>query len=121
MKTSILYTLRDALKTNPHYLEENINDICAAAQYTVVSMLLKKMEKAIKDFGVKTIAIAGGVSANSYLRSQLIELGSKTQCKVFIPPFHYTTDNAAMVAMAGYYKYLRKDFIGLDKTAFASL
>jgi putative glycoprotease GCP len=121
VKTSILYTLRDALKTNPNYLQENINDICAAAQYTVVSMLLKKMEKAIKDIGVKNIAIAGGVSANTYLREKLLELGKKTGCNVFIPPFHYTTDNAAMVAMAGYYKYLRSDFIGLDKTAFASL
>lgn len=119
VKTSILYTLRDKLKENPKFLEENINDICASVQHRVVSMLLEKMEKAAKDLKVKDIAIAGGVSANSYLREQLTELGEKNNCNVFIPKFQYTTDNAAMVAVAGYYKFLKDDFTTLDKTAYA--
>lgn len=119
VKTSILYTLRDKLKENPKFLEENINDICASVQHRVVSMLLKKMEKAAKDLKVKDIAIAGGVSANSYLREQLTELGERNNWNVFIPKFQYTTDNAAMVAVAGYYKFLKDDFTTLDKTAYA--
>ena len=119
VKTSILYTLRDKLKEDPKFLEENINDICASVQHRVVSMLLKKMEKAAKDLKVKDIAIAGGVSANSYLREQLTELGERNNWNVFIPKFQYTTDNAAMVAVAGYYKFLKNDFTTLDKTAYA--
>jgi len=119
VKTSILYTLRDKLKEDPRFLEENINDICASVQHRVVSMLLKKMEKAAKDLKVKDIAIAGGVSANSYLREQLTELGERNNWNVFIPQFQYTTDNAAMVAVAGYYKFLKNDFTTLDKTAYA--
>jgi len=119
VKTSILYTLRDKLKEDPKFLEENINDICASVQHRVVSMLLKKMEKAAKDLKVKDIAIAGGVSANSYLREQLTELGERNNWNVFIPKFQYTTDNAAMVAVAGYYKFLKDDFTTLDKTAYA--
>lgn len=118
VKTSILYTLRDKLKENPKFLEENINDICASVQHTVVTILLKKLEKALKDYKVKDIAIAGGVSANSYLRSELINLGEKYNINVFIPPFQYTTDNAAMVAVAGYYKFLNNDFANLELTAY---
>lgn len=118
VKTSILYTLRDKLKENPNFLEENINDICASVQHTVVTILLKKLEKALKDYKVKDIAIAGGVSANSYLRSELINLGEKYNLNVFIPPFQYTTDNAAMVAVAGYYKFLNNDFANLELTAY---
>lgn len=119
VKTSILYTLRDKLKENPLYLQENINDICASVQHRVVSMLLKKMKKAAKDLKVRDIAIAGGVSANSYLREKLLEMGRENNWNVFIPEFSYTTDNAAMVAVSGYFKYLRKDFATLDKTAYA--
>ncbi|MDD4684191.1 MAG: tRNA (adenosine(37)-N6)-threonylcarbamoyltransferase complex transferase subunit TsaD [Bacteroidales bacterium] len=118
VKTSILYTLRDKLKENPKFLEENLSDICASAQHRVVTMLLKKLEKAGKDLKIKDIAIAGGVSANSYLREKLTELGKKHNWNVFIPPFQYTTDNAAMVAVAGYFKYLNKDFATLDLTAY---
>ncbi|MBP1629166.1 MAG: O-sialoglycoprotein endopeptidase [Bacteroidetes bacterium] len=118
VKTSILYTLRDKLKENPNFLEENINDICASVQHTVVTILLKNLEKALKDYKVKDIAIAGGVSANSYLRSELINLGGKYNLNVFIPPFQYTTDNAAMVAVAGYYKFLNNDFANLELTAY---
>lgn len=118
VKTSILYTLKDKLKENPKFLEENINDICASVQHTVVTILLKKLEKALKDYKVKDIAIAGGVSANSYLRSELINLGEKYNLNVFIPPFQYTTDNAAMVAVAGYYKFLNNDFANLELTAY---
>ena len=81
-------------------------------------MLLKKLEKAGRDLNIKDIAIAGGVSANSYLREKLEELGKKHNWNVFIPPFDYTTDNAAMVAAAGYFKYLNNDFTTLDKTAY---
>lgn len=118
VKTSILYTLRDKLKQEPDYLEKNINDICASVQYNVVSALVSKLEKAAKDLNVKNIGIAGGVSANSYLRERLKELGEKNKWEVFIPEFQYTTDNAAMIAVAGYFKFLNKDFADLSFTAY---
>lgn len=118
VKTSILYTLRDKLKQEPDYLEKNINDICASVQYNVVSTLVSKLEKAAKDLNVKNIGIAGGVSANSYLRERLKELGEKNKWEVFIPEFQYTTDNAAMIAVAGYFKFLNKDFADLSLTAY---
>lgn len=119
LKTSILYTLRDKLKENPKYMEENLADIAASVQKAVVDSLLNKFEKAIKDTKIKTIAVAGGVSANSELRRRLQELGAKHKCEVFIPKFSYTTDNAAMVAVVGLFKYLEKDFAHLGLTAYA--
>lgn len=119
LKTSILYTLRDKLKENPNYIEENIKDIACSVQKAVVDSLLKKFEKAIKDLRIKTIAVAGGVSANSELRARLQQLGDKYGCEVFIPKFSYTTDNAAMVAVAGLFKYMDNDFADLSLTAYA--
>lgn len=118
LKTSILYTLRDKLKSNPKYLEENMADIAASVQKAVVDTLLAKFEKAIRDTGIKTIAVAGGVSANSELRERLTLLGEKHGCRVFIPKFSYTTDNAAMVGCAGLFKYFNKEFASLDLTAY---
>lgn len=119
LKTSILYTLRDKLKENPNYIEENIKDIACSVQKAVVDSLLKKFEKAIEDLKIKTIAVAGGVSANSELRARLQQLGDKYGCEVFIPKFSYTTDNAAMVAVAGLFKYMDNDFADLSLTAYA--
>ncbi|MBO5843583.1 MAG: tRNA (adenosine(37)-N6)-threonylcarbamoyltransferase complex transferase subunit TsaD [Bacteroidales bacterium] len=119
LKTSILYTLRDKLKENPNYIEENLKDIACSVQKAVVDSLLKKFEKAIKDLKIKTIAVAGGVSANSELRARLQQLGDKYGCEVFIPKFSYTTDNAAMVAVAGLFKYMDNDFADLSLTAYA--
>lgn len=119
LKTSILYTLRDKLKENPNYIEENIKDIACSVQKAVVDSLLKKFEKAIKDLKIKTIAVAGGVSANSELRARLQQLGDKYGCEVFIPKFSYTTDNAAMVAVAGLFKYMDNNFADLSLTAYA--
>ncbi len=118
LKTSILYTLRDKLKSNPKYLEENMADIAASVQKAVMDTLLAKFEKAIKDTGIKTIAVAGGVSANSELRERLTLLGNKHGCRVFIPKLSYTTDNAAMVGCAGLFKYFNKEFASLDLTAY---
>ncbi|MDO5759572.1 MAG: tRNA (adenosine(37)-N6)-threonylcarbamoyltransferase complex transferase subunit TsaD [Bacteroidota bacterium] len=119
LKTSILYTLRDKLKENPNYIEENINNIACSAQKSVVEALLYKFEKSVKDTKIKTIALAGGVSANSLLREKFSQLGNKYNCKVFIPKFSYTTDNAAMVACCGMFKFLRGDFADMSLVAYA--
>lgn len=114
LKTSFLYFLRDRLAENPNFIEENKADLCASIQHCIVSFLLKKFEKAVKACHVKQIAIAGGVSANSYLRQGLTEMGKRNHWDVFIPPFQYCTDNAAMVGIAGYFKYLNKDFADIS-------
>lgn len=119
LKTSILYTLRDLLKENPKYIEENLEDIACSVQKAVVDSLLSKFEKALKDTKIKTIALAGGVSANSLLRERFQQIGEKYNCKVFIPKFSYTTDNAAMVGVCGMFKYLRGDFADISLTAYA--
>ncbi len=111
LKTSVLYFLQK----QPHnFIQDNLNDICASLQYTIVSILLKKLEKAIAQTGIKTICLAGGVSANSGLRNAFEALGNKKNYKTFIPKFEYCTDNAAMIALTGYYKYLNSEFVGLD-------
>lgn len=110
IKTSFLYFLQKQVRQNPDFIKENLNDICASIQYTLVDILLKKLKKAARETGIKEIAIAGGVSANSGLREALIDLGEKQRWNVFIPKFEYCTDNAAMIAMAGYFKYLNEDF-----------
>lgn len=106
LKTSFLYTLRDELKNNPNFVAENTDDLCASLQKTVVEILMKKLIKAAKDLKITQIALAGGVSANSALRKAFADLNTKYGWDVFVPPFAYTTDNAAMVASAGYRKYL---------------
>jgi N6-L-threonylcarbamoyladenine synthase len=121
LKTSILYFLRDHLNLDPEFIHKNLNDLCASVQYTIVDILLNKLKKAIKKTGVKDVAIAGGVSANSGLRSAMITLAKKMDFNVFIPAFKYTTDNAAMIAITGYHKYLNKDFVGQDITPLARM
>lgn len=110
LKTSILYKIRDEVAQNENFIEENLYDLCASIQDRIVTILLNKVKKAIKQYGIKSIAVAGGVSANSGLREGLLSLGEKKRWNVFIPKFEYCTDNAAMIAIAGYYKYLEKDF-----------
>ena len=119
LKTSFLYFLRDQLKENPDFIKENKADLCASLQKTIIDILINKLKKAAKDLGVKEIAVAGGVSANSGLRDALIDLGKRHHWKVHIPPFAYTTDNAAMVAQAGYYKYLKGEFCPIDAAPYA--
>jgi N6-L-threonylcarbamoyladenine synthase len=110
IKTAILYFLQDKTRKNPQFVEENLADICASVQYTLIKMLLLKLRKAAKQTGISQIAIAGGVSANSGLRKSLLEMGEKEQWKVYIPRFEYCTDNAAMIAMAAHFKYEKGDF-----------
>ena len=119
LKTSFLYFLRDQLKENPDFIEENKANLCASLQKTIIDILINKLKKAAKDLGVKEIAVAGGVSANSGLRDALIDLGRRHRWKVHIPPFAYTTDNAAMVAQAGYFKYLKGEFCPIDAAPYA--
>ena len=119
LKTSFLYFLRDHLKDNPNFIEENKADLCASLQKTVIEILINKLKKATKDLQITEIAVAGGVSANSGLRDALLDLGRRHRWKVHIPPFAYTTDNAAMVAQAGYYRYLKGDFCPIDAAPYA--
>jgi len=121
LKTAILYFVRDNVAKNPDFLTENLEDICASVQQRIVSILLNKLQKAVIQYQVTGIAIAGGVSANSGLRNSLLALGEKNNWDVFIPKFEYCTDNAAMIAMAGYYKYLKQDFVGQDVAPLARM
>lgn len=116
LKTSVLYFLQ---KQAPGFIEENLNDICASVQYTIVEILMKKFKKAIQQTGIHEICIAGGVSANSGLRAGVQELGKKTQSKVYLPNFEYCTDNAAMIAITAHYKYLAGAFDDLSVSASA--
>lgn len=111
LKTSILYFLQ---KQSPDFIENNLNDICASIQHTIITILLKKVKKAVQQTGVKQICIAGGVSANSGLRTALQEMGKKHGWKTYIPKFEYCTDNAAMIAITAYYKYQANEFCELD-------
>ena len=119
LKTSFLYFLRDHLKDNPNFIEENKADLCASLQKTVIDILINKLKKAAKDLKVTEIAVAGGVSANSGLREALLDLGRRHRWKVHIPPFAFTTDNAAMVCQAGYFKYLNGEFCPMDAAPYA--
>lgn len=114
LKTSILYFLQKEVKRNELFIEENLHDLCASIQHTIVFILLKKLKKASQQTGIKNICIAGGVSANSGLRKALKEWGEKYQWKTFTPKFEYCTDNAAMIAIAAYYKYLNSQFADLS-------
>ena len=119
LKTSFLYFLRDNLKTNPVFIDENCNNLCASIQKTIVDVLMDKLKKASLKTGIKQIAIAGGVSANSALRQAIVDGEKLHGWKTFIPKFAYCTDNAAMIAIAGYFKFLNKDFASQDITPFA--
>lgn len=114
IKTAVLYFLRDQLKSNPNFIDENLHDLCASVQYTLIKMLVQKLKKAVSLHKIRQVAIAGGVSANSGLRAELEQLAKKHGWKVFIPKFEYCTDNAAMIAMAAHYKYLKGEFCDLD-------
>ncbi|MBF4984616.1 tRNA (adenosine(37)-N6)-threonylcarbamoyltransferase complex transferase subunit TsaD [Nonlabens mediterrranea] len=115
-KTAVLYFLQRETKKNESFIKENLEDICASIQYTLIKILFKKLEKAVIQTGIKQVAIGGGVSANSGIRQHLKSMEAKGW-KTFIPPFEYTTDNAAMIGIAGYFKFLEKDYAGLDTTA----
>lgn len=121
IKTAVLYFLRDQLKNDPQFVENNMADICASLQYTLIRMLIKKLKKAAKQHHVKELAIAGGVAANSGLRQAVEELASDLEGKVYIPKFEYCTDNAAMIAMAAHYKYLNREFCGLEVSPLARM
>lgn len=110
LKTSFLYFVRDQLKNDPEFISKNLEDLCASIQKTIIEILIEKLVTAATETGITQIAIAGGVSANSVMRKRLMEKGSSLNWKVFIPEFQYTTDNAAMIAIAGYFKYLDKIF-----------
>ena len=116
LKTSVLYFLQ---KQAPGFIEENLNDLCASVQYTIVEILMRKLKKAIQQTGIREICIAGGVSANSGLRTGLIEMGKKTHSKVYLPNFEFCTDNAAMIAITAHYKYLAGAFDDLSVSATA--
>jgi len=114
LKTSFLYLLRDELKKDPNFIENNRNDLCASLQYTIIEILMSKLRKAVKDLNIKHVAVAGGVSANSGLRAAFEDYAQRYKWNIYIPKFSYTTDNGAMVAMAGYFKYLKGEFCSID-------
>ncbi len=106
---------------DPDFIDHNLDDLCASLQYTIVSILIEKLTKAVKQTGIKQITIGGGVAANAELRDTLTEVAKRRGWKVFIPERKYTTDNAAMIAGAGYYKYLRGEFASMDLAPDARL
>ena len=114
LKTSFLYFIRDNIKADPDFIKNNMMDLCASIQHTIVEILMDKLEKAVKQTGIKQIAIAGGVSANSGLQNAMKDRAAKYGWDIFIPEFKFTTDNAAMIAITGYYKYLNKEFASQD-------
>lgn len=122
VKTAVLYFLQEQKKVNPYFVEENMNDICASVQHTIIKTLLIKFEQAAKEYGVQHLGIAGGVSANSGLRAAFADMCSKNGWQAHIPQFQYCTDNAAMIGITGYYKYLNGDFadMSISPTAKAS-
>ncbi len=118
-KTSVLYFVQKQTKENPDFIAENLKDICASIQFSIVRILMDKLKKAVKQTGINQIAIAGGVSANSGIRNALMDAEKRYGWNCFIPKFEYTTDNAAMIAIAGHYKYLEEDFSDYSITAQA--
>jgi N6-L-threonylcarbamoyladenine synthase len=121
LKTSFLYFLRDNLKEDPNFIEKNKNDLSASLQKTIIDVLINKLKRAAKATGIKTIAIAGGVSANSGLRETLMAEALRYNWDLYIPKFSFTTDNAAMIAITGYYKYLKGEFASDDITPLARM
>ena len=119
LKTSFLYTLRDELEKNPNFIEERKADLCASLQAIVIDILMKKLRQAAKDLGIRQVAVAGGVSANTGLRDAFHDHARRYGWKVFIPKFAYTTDNAAMVAMNGYFSFIDGKRTELDAVPFA--
>jgi N6-L-threonylcarbamoyladenine synthase len=121
LKTAFLYFILDKIKTDKDFIEKNKADICASIQKAIVEILLDKLKKAAMAMGIQEIAIAGGVSANSCLRNEIMKLKKELNWNVFIPKFEYCTDNAAMIAMAGYYKFLNKEFAHQDIVSMARM
>lgn len=119
LKTSFLYTLRDNVQLNPDFIEENKADLAASLQHTIIDILLDNLDQAVRRTGVRTVAIGGGVSANSGVRDAVARYCESSGLKAFIPERAFTTDNAAMVAIAGYFKYLEKDFCRYNEAPFA--
>jgi len=110
LKTAILYFIQRHEKENPNFIKENLLDICASIQFTIINILMKKLKKAVQQTNIKKVAIAGGVSANSGIRNALKESEKKDKWEIYIPDFEYTTDNAAMIGIVGHHKYLKSDF-----------
>lgn len=121
LKTSFLYSLRKWIETDSEFIEHHKNDLAASLEYTIVDILMKKLRKAVKMTGVNHVAVAGGVSANNGLRNSFREHAEKYGWNIYIPKFSYTTDNAAMIGITGYYKYLDGDFCTIDKPAFSKV
>ncbi len=119
LKTSFLYSLRDWIKDDPDFVQHHLNDLAASLEKTIVDILMKKLRLAARDLGIREVAVAGGVSANNGLRNAFHDYARRYKWKVFIPKFSYTTDNAAMIAIAGYYKYLDKDFCPMEAPAYS--
>lgn len=119
LKTSVLYFLQAKQKEDEEFIEKNLNDLCASIQWTIINILMKKLKKAVLQTGIKDVCIAGGVSANSGLRKALQEWGIKHHWQTFIPRFEYCTDNAAMIAITAYYKYLNQEFVAIDASPTA--
>ena len=121
LKTSFLYNLRDWMKDEPDFIDQHKEDICASLEYTIVDILMKKLKLAAKQTGIKHVAVAGGVSANTGLRNAFHDYARRFGWEVYIPKFSYTTDNAAMIGITGYYKYLNKEFCPIGAPAFAKV
>lgn len=121
LKTSFLYSLRDWLKDDPDFIEHHKEDLAASLEKTIVDILMKKLRQAVKDTGITQVAVAGGVSANNGLRNAYRDHAQRYGWKIFIPPFSYTTDNAAMIGITGYFKYLDHDFCPIEAGAFARM
>lgn len=121
LKTQILYFIQKNVAANPDFISENMNDICASIQYTIINILMDKIKIAVKETGIKQVAIGGGVSANSGIRNTLKETEKKYGWKTFIPKFEYTTDNAAMIGIVGYHKYLEHQFNDASVTSKARI
>ena len=119
LKTNFLYYLRDSIKENENFIQENLNDLCASLQHTIIEILMDKLKRAAKETGINEITVAGGVSANSGLRNALKDNAEKLGWNLVIPKFEYTMDNAAMIAITGYFKYLNKEFVGQNVVPFA--
>lgn len=121
LKTSFLYNLRDWIKEDPDFIEHHKEDLAASLEFTIVDILMKKLRLAVKQTGIKHVALAGGVSANNGLRNAFHEHAEKYGWTIYIPKFSYTTDNAAMIGVTGYFKYMDKDFCSIDKPAFSKV
>lgn len=121
LKTSFFYSLRDWIKDDPDFIEHHKEDLAASLEHTIVDILMKKLRLAVKQTGIKHVAVAGGVSANTGLRNAFVDHAKRYHWNIYIPKFSYTTDNAAMIGITGYFKYLDKDFCPIDAPAFSKV